>query len=32
MAVTDSQRATVMPAVEATIEKIKANIFPTHGI
>lgn len=30
--VSDSQRETVMPAVEATIEKIKANIFPFHGL
>jgi len=30
--VTDSQRETVMPALDATIEKIKSNIFPIHGI
>ena len=30
--VTDSQRETVMPALDATIEKIKATIFPIHGI
>ncbi len=30
--VTDSQRETVMPALDVTIEKIKANIFPIHGI
>jgi len=32
LAVSDSQRETVMPALEATIEKIKANIFPIHGL
>ena len=30
--VTDSQRETVMPALDATIEKIRANIFPIHGL
>ena len=30
--VSDSQRETVMPALNATIEKIKSNIFPIHGI
>jgi len=30
--VTDSQRETVMPALDGTIEKIKATIFPIHGI
>ena len=29
---TDSQRETVMPALNATIENIKSNIFPIHGI
>lgn len=32
LAVSDSQREAVMPALEATIEKIKANIFPIHGL
>jgi acetoin utilization protein AcuC len=32
LAVSDSQRETVVPALEATIEKIKANIFPIHGL
>ncbi|MGB2866082.1 MAG: acetoin utilization protein AcuC [Sedimentisphaerales bacterium] len=32
LAVSDSQRETVMPALEATIEKIKTTIFPIHGI
>ena len=32
LAVTDSQRETVIPALEATIEKIKSNIFPIHEI
>ena len=30
--VSDSQRETVMPALDTTIEKIKANIFPIHGL
>jgi acetoin utilization protein AcuC len=30
--VTDSQRETVMPALDATIEKIKKTIFPIHGL
>jgi acetoin utilization protein AcuC len=30
--VTDSQRQTVMPALDTTIEKIKSTIFPIHGI
>jgi acetoin utilization protein AcuC len=32
LAVSDSQRETVMPALEATIEKIKTTIFPIHGL
>ena len=32
LAVSDSQRKAVMPALEATIKKIKANIFPIHGL
>jgi acetoin utilization protein AcuC len=32
LAVTESQRETVTPAIEATIKKIKANIFPIHGL
>jgi len=32
LAVTESQRETVTPAIEATIRKIKANIFPIHGL
>jgi len=32
LAVSDSQRETVMPAIEATIEKIKTSIFPIHGL
>ena len=32
LAVSESQRETVMPAIDATIEKIKANIFPIHGL
>jgi len=32
LAVTESQRETVTPAVETTIEKIKTNIFPIHGL
>jgi acetoin utilization protein AcuC len=32
LAVTESQRETVTPAIEATIEKIKTNIFPIHGL
>ena len=32
LAVAESQRETVMPALDATIEKIKANIFPIHGL
>ena len=32
LAVSDSQREAVMPAIESTIEAIKANIFPIHGL
>lgn len=32
LAVTESQRETVMPALEATIEKIKKTIFPIHNL
>jgi len=32
LAVSDTQREAVMPAMEATIEKIKANIFPIHEL
>jgi hypothetical protein len=32
LAVTESQRQTVVPAIDATIEKIKLNIFPIHGL
>jgi acetoin utilization protein AcuC len=32
LAVTESQRETVTPAIEATIRKIKATIFPIHGL
>ena len=32
LAVTDSQRETVTPAIKATIKKIKSNIFPIHGL
>jgi acetoin utilization protein AcuC len=32
LAVTESQRETVTPAIEATIRKIKANVFPLHGL
>ena len=30
--VSQSQRDAVIPAVDATIEKIKSNIFPIHGL
>jgi acetoin utilization protein AcuC len=30
--VTSEQRATVLPALEATIEAIKAQVFPIHGL
>lgn len=32
LAVTDAQRQTVLPAISATIEKIKSNVFPLHGL
>ena len=32
LAVSESQRETVIPAVRATIAAIKANIFPIHGL
>lgn len=32
LAVTESQRKAVMPAIETTIEKIKTSIFPIHGL
>jgi acetoin utilization protein AcuC len=32
LAVSNQQRDAVMPAVEATIEAIKTNIFPIHGL
>ena len=32
LAVSDAQREAVMPAIEATIEKIKTTIFPIHEI
>lgn len=32
LAVSESQRKTVAPAIEATIRKIKSNIFPIHGL
>ena len=32
LVVSKSQRETVVPAVEATIESVKANIFPIHGL
>jgi acetoin utilization protein AcuC len=32
LAVSSQQRDAVMPAVEATIEAIKTNIFPIHGL
>ena len=32
LAVSDSQRETVMPALDATIEKIKTTIFPIHAL
>jgi len=30
--VTNEQRETVRPALEATIETIKAKVFPLHGL
>ncbi len=32
LVVSDQQREAVMPAVEATIETIKRNVFPIHGL
>ncbi|HUV63083.1 MAG TPA: acetoin utilization protein AcuC [Sedimentisphaerales bacterium] len=32
LAVSESQRQTVAPAVEATIETIKSTVFPIHGL
>ncbi len=32
LAVSESQRKTVVPAVQATIKTIKANVFPIHGL
>jgi acetoin utilization protein AcuC len=32
LAVTESQQKTVNPAIDETIQKIKANIFPIHGL
>ena len=32
LAVSEPQRQTVTPAIEATIEGLKANIFPIHGL
>jgi len=32
LAVSKSQRQAVLPAIEATIKYIKANIFPIHGL
>jgi acetoin utilization protein AcuC len=32
LAVSESQRKMVVPAVEATIKTIKANVFPIHGL
>ena len=32
LAVTQSQRESVVPAIDETIKKIKANIFPIHGL
>ena len=31
-AVSEPQREAVMPAIEATIEAVKANVFPFHGL
>ena len=30
--VTSEQRETVLPALDATIEAIKAQVFPIHGL
>lgn len=32
LAVSESQRETVVPTLQATIEAIKANVFPIHGL
>jgi acetoin utilization protein AcuC len=32
LAVSDAQRESVIPAIESTIELIKTNIFPIHGL
>ena len=32
LVVSDQQREAVMPAIEATIESIKASVFPLHGL
>jgi len=32
LAVSESQRQTVVPAVQATIEAIKSTVFPIHGL
>ena len=32
LAVSSQQRDAVMPALKATIETLKANVFPIHGL
>ncbi|MHC4568874.1 MAG: hypothetical protein ACYTE3_24310, partial [Planctomycetota bacterium] len=32
LAVSNAQRETVVPAMEATVELIKTNVFPIHGL
>ena len=32
LAVSKQQRSTVMPAIEATIQTLKAKVFPIHGL
>jgi acetoin utilization protein AcuC len=32
LAVSQTQREMVVPAIEATIEAVKANVFPIHGL
>jgi hypothetical protein len=32
LAVSNAQRETVVPAMEATIALVKKNIFPIHGL
>jgi hypothetical protein len=32
LAVSNQQREAVIPAIEATIEAVKANVFPYHGL